>query len=564
MQVQVESRSAHFFHRLLRPLVAATFADLALLLLVVLLHAAGATPLLLTVASFLTIALTLLAAASLVVGLLLAFYRFPAYKWPIVFVVVLTAAVFSEHAYVINSPPTDLCQTYVHGCILDEGAYYVPAAQLMLNGTRCGLQTSDGVPSQVPRCNLEHPFLGRAFIAAGIAIFGETDVGYRIFQVILGTLSIPLLFLLALKVSGNRRLSYFATLLFSFDVMFFTHSSAGLIDVHQVFFVLLAFVSYSYGIKLWKLDKYVVSGVFLGLAGLSKETAIFGALAFVSYIILFEKKSHRHRILSTVKVGVTVIAVFLLGLQLYDSLSTNITSIQNVQYILYYGSSLSGPLLCYPSDPVGGIAVGGYFCKFPDISTSAEPILPPDWLTYYVPVRYFVSAVCEGAINVVGTCLGTFYVSVGYYGITNLLVTWLVFIWVPLAALTLYRSARARRAEIGGNGKGFATTGRFSGDTRLAGLALLMFLWNYIPYFWIQYGLQRVTYPFYIIPAIPSLALGAGYLVTRPWFPRKLALVYLVAAFALFFIFFPDKSFLPTFLRALIDRQFLFQPVFPR
>ena len=43
-------------------------------------------------------------------------------------------------------------------------------------------------------CNLEHPWLSKAFIAAGIAIFGDNTFGWRIFNVILGTFSIPVLF----------------------------------------------------------------------------------------------------------------------------------------------------------------------------------------------------------------------------------------------------------------------------------------------------------------------------------------------------------------------------------
>ena len=91
------------------------------------------------------------------------------------------------------------------------------------------------------------------------------------------------------------------------------------------------------------------------------------------------------------------------------------------------------------------------------------------------------------------------------------------------------------------------------GDNRFGALLVVWFLWSYVPYLalWL-YG--RVTYPFYLLPAIPALAGGAAYFVTRSWFPRRMAWVYLAAALALFFLYFPVKDFLPEFVRAWLGR----------
>jgi hypothetical protein len=88
---------------------------------------------------------------------------------------------------------------------------------------------------------------------------------------------------------------------------------------------------------------------------------------------------------------------------------------------------------------------------------------------------------------------------------------------------------------------------------KFAALALVLFLWSYLPYIvlWI-YG--RVTYPFYILPAVPAIATGAAYFVTRDWFPRHVSWFYLAAAFSWFFWYFPLKDFLPVFLRAALGR----------
>ena len=557
MEVPRESPRPRTFAGLLKPLLISSLVDLALLLIVLVGHAVTNNPSLLTLALLLTLGGGLLGASCIVVGTIWGIFRFPSHRWTIVFVILLTGGVLLAHGYVINSPPTQDCTVTdptSNGCIMDEGVYYVPAAHLILNGTQCGLQNTTEVPSA---CNLEHPFLGKAFVAAGMAIFGDNDVGYRFFEVILGTFSLPLLFLLALKVSGSRKLSAFATLLLSFDVMFFAHSSAGLIDVQQVFFILLALVTYAYDLHFWRVDKHVVSGALLGLAGLTKETAVFGVLAVATYVLIFGDGNLKHRSLSTMKMGVTLGGVFILGLQLYDSLfasGTFPTFLGHLSFMVQYGSTLTGPLLCSPDNAASSLATGSYWCKFPGDPRIATPILPVDWLGYYAPVQYYVDRICVIATTSAGSCLGPSYIRVGYYGITNLLVTWTVFAWIPLAGLTFYRLFRPAQAGPNTPSSGDTPSLEPAGETRLMGLAAIWFLWNYVPYYWVQYVLGRVTYPYYFVPAIPSLALGAAYLISRRWFPNRLALGYLVVAFCFFFVFFPDKSFLPINLRELIGR----------
>ncbi len=548
VEVPGEAPPAPTLGRVVKLLLLASFVALAFLLLTIVAHAATGDPSLLLPAAAGVAVLTALAVATVCTGTLFCYLRYPSYRVPLLFVVGITLATLAAHAFVINEPPTSGCSvpaTNSSGCIMDEGVYYVPAANLMLKGTQCGLlQNGTEYPSA---CNLEHPFLGKAFIAAGMALFGDTDLGYRIFQVLLGTFCLPMLFLVALKVSGSRRLAYLGASFLALDVMFFVHSGAGLIDVQQVFFTLLALLAYLYGMKVWKADKYVLAGVFLGLAGLTKETALFGAAAVVTFMVLFGEGTLRDRGEGAVKVLLALLVVFAAGMQVYDSLFASAsfpTFLQQVQFILKFGSSLTGPLLCTPPNPVVTLQTGPYWCAFPSDPHVATPILPLNWITYYTPVNYYVDTYCLGVVNAFGNCIGGSYVTVGYWGVTNLVVTWAVFAWAPLAAVALYLGlARRRKGE---------DPKPMDGETRLAGLALVWFLWCYLPYYVIQYGLDRITYPYYILPAVPSLSLGAAYLVTRPWFPKRASVAYLAAAFVFFLVFFPDKSFLPVAVRELM------------
>jgi len=398
---------------------------------------------------------------------------------------------------------------------------------------------------------MEHPYLGSALIGVGMAVFGAYNVvGWRIMPVLFGTFSVPLLFGITWKVSGDKRIAYLSAGLLSLDVMFFSQSSGALLDVPEVFFGLAAFFAYFTGLRVWKLDKYVLAGVFLGLAGLVKETAIFIALGFLTYVLLFDPSTRRERIYSIFKVALVLGIVFAVGLQAYDSTLASPaipTFEQHVGYILSYGSSLKADkLACQPTT--------GYWCKYSN-DPGGAPILPTDWILYYSPVSYYATSVsvCPNTVN--GTCQGGqySYVALAYYGVTNLIETWTVFVWVPLTALVVYRHFRRPQPvlEQFGFAEGASPGPSVPAITKFAGLALILFLWTYVPYIFLFFG-ERVTYPFYFVPAIPAVAMGASYWLTRDWFPRRLMYVYLIMAFIFFFVYFPAKGFLPDWLRVII------------
>jgi 4-amino-4-deoxy-L-arabinose transferase-like glycosyltransferase len=428
--------------------------------------------------------------------------------------------------------------SYEYGCIMDE-VYYVPEAMGMLAGQHCS--------TAVPNCHMEHPPLSPALIAAGMALFGEFNaLGWRIMPVLLGTSSILVLFGIAWKLSGSRRIACYSAVLLALDVMFFTQSSAALLDIPMIFFGLLALLVYVWNLRLWKLDRYVLAGIMLGLAGLAKETAVFMLMAVLTYNLLFGDGDGRKRLLSSVKMAIVVVIVFSAGLQVYDSLLATPAVplfVDQVRYILSYGSNLVGPGWTY--NPPG--------CTFG--TPGCIQITPFSWVTYYNPVAYIstVVSVCTNSVN--GVCQGGqyTYVALAYYGVTNFIETWTTYIWAPLVAFILYRYFRRPQTGldrfIGKEDK--LVLAQASDELKFAALALIWFLWNYIPYI-LLFSAGRVTYPFYFIPAIPAVAMGVSFLLTRDWFPHRIALVYVGAAFVFFFVFFPDKAFLPIWLRAAI------------
>jgi len=452
--------------------------------------------------------------------------------------------------WTVGSPVTNLSLTYQslncyktsapseYGCIMDE-IFYVPEGMAILNGQHCS--TGNDAPTD---CHLEHPYLVPALFAAGMAVFGEFSVvGWRFMPVILGTFSIPLLFGIAWKLSGSKKIACISATLLSLDVMFFSQSSAALLDVPMIFFSLAAFFAYFAGLKVWKFDKYVLAGVLLGVAGLAKETAIFMVLAFLTWVVFFDEGSRKGRVYSALKVTLVVALVFSAGLQAYDSTMTTSavpTIFQHLKYILTYGESLN--------------AGCPWACGWKDTNLGTY-ITPFSWVTYYSPVAYYLTSVsvCPNSVN--GVCQGGAYTMVGlaYYGVTNFLETWTIYVWIPLVAYALYRHLRRGQPSLEqfgfeGVGSGFAT---LPGDLKFAAFALVLFIWSYVPYLVLFFAV-RVTYPFYFLPAVPAVAMGCTYWLTRNWFPRWLMAVYLAMAFVFFFIYFPEKGFLPDWLRVII------------
>ena len=325
-----------------RLLLAGTFVDLAALIIVVFAHALAPSPGLVSVGGGLVGVLAALAVGSLAAGVGWAWKAYPQRHRTMEWVALLTLATLLAHLYIIGSP-----SSYV-----GDESFYIPEAQGILAGTQCTLGS----------CHMEHPLLVPGMIAGAMAIFGpDSPVGWRLVSVLLGTFTVPVTFGIAWKASKSEKMALLSAVLLSLDVMFFTQSGTGFLDTPEVFFGMAAFLAYFAKVRWRRVDEYLVAGVFLGLAGLSKETAIFMVAALLSFILLFGEGSWKERARAGAKTLAAVVLVFIVGLQAFDSTlasSAAPTFLQQISYILSYGSGLLASVACQP------IAGAGYFCKY--------------------------------------------------------------------------------------------------------------------------------------------------------------------------------------------------------
>lgn len=130
-----------------------------------------------------------------------------------------------------------------------------------------------------------HPPLGKLIIACGIKIFGDTQFGWRIMSVILGTALIPLGYITA-KELGGKIVGIFTVLILSFDGMLLVYSRLGLLDILLSFFIILSFYLF---LKFANSKKFIylpLVGLFLGLTASIKYIGWLLVLLFIVIAIV--------------------------------------------------------------------------------------------------------------------------------------------------------------------------------------------------------------------------------------------------------------------------------------
>jgi dolichyl-phosphate-mannose-protein mannosyltransferase len=158
------------------------------------------------------------------------------------------------------------------------------------------------------------PPVGKLLIAVGEWLFGLTSYGWRTASAFFGSLAILVMCRVARRLTRSTLLGCVAGLLLSLDGLEFVLSRTGILDIFLMFFVLASFgclvvdrdVSRSrlaeamvlepsdeagprLGIRKWR----VAAGVLLGLAGATKQDAVWYALAFAGLCIAWDMGARR-------------------------------------------------------------------------------------------------------------------------------------------------------------------------------------------------------------------------------------------------------------------------------
>ena len=79
--------------------------------------------------------------------------------------------------------------------------------------------------------NWQHPPLGKWIIAASIITLGDNPIGWRAPSLILAIVSIGIFYLICKELTGDKKISLFATFLLSIDFMHIQMSKIGMLDM---------------------------------------------------------------------------------------------------------------------------------------------------------------------------------------------------------------------------------------------------------------------------------------------------------------------------------------------
>ena len=123
-----------------------------------------------------------------------------------------------------------------------------------------------------------HPPLSRHLMAAGILLFGDNAVGWRIVSAVFGAIGIVLAYRLGLVVTGRRAVALLAAALLLVDGMWFVQSRRGLPDLLLAVFILCALVAFGCYLAAppdhaWR--PLLATGALLGLAIAVKWSAVY-------------------------------------------------------------------------------------------------------------------------------------------------------------------------------------------------------------------------------------------------------------------------------------------------
>lgn len=420
------------------------------------------------------------------------------------------------HLFVISFPRD--------ATVFDE-AYYTKAGRDLLNG----------LPS-----NIEHPFLGKAWGAIGIALIGDNWAGWRIPYVIFGQLTLIAFYYLAKHFLDEKNATY-ATALLAFDTIFFIHGSLYLLEVPALFFSILGFY-------LYFKKSYYLSALAWAVAALCKETSLFILFALGLYHIfkytqpfLKERNYIKPRAKQLILFFTIFILAFSIPVWIYDvtyhpSISqlvltpavivneqgstigtTTLTStvtltainnpIEHIQYVLKYMSSLT-------INPSSQVDQNNYALNW------VLPLPPKEIVYYSIAISKNVTETSGG--NIISTKIITtnpiHWVGLGNYPL------WIGGFWIVMPC-ALYLVLKKMNSE-----------------TEL--FTLLWIAGTYLPLLAISYLINRIVYPFYFINTVPALALGLPAILDRlsgEKYKNYTKLAFMLAVLLWFFWYFPVR-----------------------
>lgn len=194
-----------------------------------------------------------------------------AHRWaPLILLGVVCALSIGARSFHLDIPSESVPG---QGFIFDE-KYYVNASRVVAGVT---MNSGDTYATSAPSGadpNGEHPQLGKVIIAAGIRVFGDNPIGWRITAVAFGTVTLLLLYWLVRVLGGSPWMALAVTSLGAVENLWLVSGRIAVLDIYCLPFMLA-------GAAFYLRRQPVVAGVLLGVGTCIKEFTIYALLALL-------------------------------------------------------------------------------------------------------------------------------------------------------------------------------------------------------------------------------------------------------------------------------------------
>jgi dolichyl-phosphate-mannose-protein mannosyltransferase len=187
---------------------------------------------------------------------------------------------------------------FPQGKQFDEVYYATEGAEMLRNG----YENNPGYMFIV------HPPLGKWLVAAGIAVFGDNSIGWRVPSAIAGTLCVLILIRVARRMTRSTLLGCVAGILLAVDGLSIVQSRFALLDIFLALFVLAGFACLvvdrdlvrdrvraggPYGSRLGFRGWRLAGGILLGLSCGVKWSGVYFLAGFAVLSLLWDLGARR-------------------------------------------------------------------------------------------------------------------------------------------------------------------------------------------------------------------------------------------------------------------------------
>jgi dolichyl-phosphate-mannose-protein mannosyltransferase len=398
---------------------------------------------------------------------------------------------------------------YRENTYFDE-IYFVRSAEQYLN-------------NQIPY-EWTHPPLGKLLQAAGIALFGFSPFGWRIMGVVFATLMIALIYFLGKELVGTWIGGFSAAFLLTFDFMHFTMGRMGTADTYVVFFNLASQLCYFIYLKNvikdgWKtsLLPLALSFVFFALGFSSKWLVLYGFAGELLLLLALRLNDVRKA------AGKFSEKLYVFVDRPYLQVLILILVAVGIYFLTYVPDMIAGRSL------LNVVELQSSMYIYHSTLTATHPFSSPwySWPLLFDPANaaVHVPVWLESANNLAPNGFNSSIVLMG-----NPAVWWVGF--ASIIALTVFILSKVR--------KDFHLKDHLP-ETFL----VVVFFFQWVPYILIS----RVVFIYHFYINVPIIILASAFIISRYWnknYVKLLAAIYFAAVVALFILFLPVTTGIPT------------------